>query len=109
MIGLIAMEIVFHELALGENGITRSVIFHRDIFRGGIRRDTKLRHQEIEGFVTNLLVSFWYHQAILEFALISPDDDTIEELANYYKVSRPVHLIEELTKVSLHGKITGRR
>lgn len=83
---------LFHELAhllLGENGITRSDIFHRHIFRSGTT-------QEIEDFCDQFAGEFLVpsndFEAHLNFA--NYDDKTIEELANYYKVSRPVILLK---------------
>ena len=83
---------LFHELAhllLGENGITRSDIFHGRIFRGGTT-------QEIEGFCDQFAAAFLVPSDDLKTRLNFSvyDDEAIEELANYYKVSRPVILLK---------------
>ena len=83
---------LFHELAhllLGENGITRSDIFHSRIFRGGTT-------QEIEGFCDQFAAAFLVPSDDLKTRLNFSvyDDEAIEELANYYKVSRPVILLK---------------
>ena len=83
---------LFHELAhllLGENGITWSNIFHGRIFRGGTT-------QEIEGFCDQFAAAFLVPSDDLKTRLNFSvyDDETIEELANYYKVSRPVILLK---------------
>lgn len=89
---------LFHELAhllIGENGITRSDIFHGDIFRGGTT-------QEIENFCDQFAGEFLVpsndFKTHLNFS--NYDDETIEELANYYKVSRPVILLK-LVKIGI--------
>ena len=75
---------LFHELAhllLGENDITRG------ISRGG---------GEIEDFCDQFAAAFLVPsddlKTRLDFSVY--DDDAIEELANYYKVSRPVILLK---------------
>ena len=83
---------LFHELGhllLGENGITRSDIFHGRIFRGGTT-------QEIEGFCDQFAAAFLVPSDDLKTRLNFSvyDDEAIEELANYYKVSRPVILLK---------------
>ena len=75
---------LFHELAhllLGENDITRG------ISRGG---------GEIENFCDQFAASFLVPSDDLKTRLGFSvyDDDAIEELANYYKVSRPVILLK---------------
>ena len=81
---------LFHELAhllLGENGITRS-----DIFRGTT--------QEIEDFCDQFAGEFLVPSNDFETRLNFSNygDETIEELANYYKVSRPVILLKLVKK-----------
>lgn len=90
---------LFHELAhllLGENGITRSDDFHRHTFRSGTT-------QEIEDFcdrfASEFLVPSNDFETHLNFA--NYDDKTIEELANYYKVSRPVILLKLVKRGTL--------
>ncbi|RKU31464.1 hypothetical protein C6499_04305 [Candidatus Poribacteria bacterium] len=87
---------LFHELAhllLDENGITRSDDFHRHIFRSGTT-------QEIEDFCDRFAGEFLVpsndFETHLNFA--NYDDKIIEELANYYKVSRPVILLKLVKK-----------
>ena len=87
---------LFYELAhllLGESGITRSDLFHSDIFRGGTT-------QEIEDFCDQFAGEFLVPSSDFEARLNFPnyDDKTIEELANYYKVSRPVILLKLVKK-----------
>lgn len=79
---------LFHELGhllLGENDITRG------ISRGG---------GEIEGFCDQFAAEFLVPSEDLETRLTFPtyNDDAIEELANYYKVSRPVILLKLIDK-----------
>ena len=88
---------LFHELAhllLGENGITWSDIFHGDTFRGGTT-------QEIEDFCDQFAGEFLVpsndFDARLNF-FTNYNDKTIEELAHYYKVSRPVILLKLVKK-----------
>ena len=88
---------LFHELAhllLGENGITWSDIFHGDTFRGGTT-------QEIEDFCDQFAGEFLVpsndFDARLNF-FANYNDKTIEELAHYYKVSRPVILLKLVNK-----------
>ena len=83
---------LFHELAhllLGENGITWS-----DTFRGGTT-------QEIEDFCDQFAGEFLVpsndFDARLNF-FTNYNDKTIEELAHYYKVSRPVILLKLVKK-----------
>ena len=87
---------LFHEFAhllLGESGITRSDLFHSDIFRGGTT-------QEIEDFCDQFAGEFLVPSNDFETRLnfANYDDETIEELANYYKVSRPVILLKLVKK-----------
>ena len=87
---------LFHELAhllLGENGITRSNIFHDDVFRGGTI-------QEIEDFCDQFAGEFLVPSNDFEIRLnfSNYEDETIEELAHYYKVSRPVILLKLVKK-----------
>ena len=88
---------LFYELAhllLGESGITRSDLFHSDIFRGGTT-------QEIEDFCDQFAGEFLVpsndFNARLNF-FTNYNDKTIEELAHYYKVSRPVILLKLVKK-----------
>ena len=79
---------LFHELGhllLGENDITRG------ISRGG---------GEIERFCDQFAAEFLVPSDDLETHLNFPvyDDAAIEELANYYKVSRPVILLKLIDK-----------
>lgn len=79
---------LFHELGhllLGENDITR-----------GISRGDG----EIEGFCDQFAAEFLVPSDDLKTHLIFSvyDDDAIEELANYYKVSRPVILLKLIDK-----------
>ena len=94
---------LFHELAhllLGENGITRSGIFSRSIFHSGITRSAKLTFKEIEDFCDQFAADFLVPSDDLSTRLNYSiyDDDTIEELANYYKVSRSVILLKLVKK-----------
>ena len=88
---------LFHELAhllLSENGITRSDIFHGDTFRGGTT-------QEIEDFCDQFAGEFLVPSNDFEARLnffTNYNDKTIEELAHYYKVSRPVILLKLVKK-----------
>ena len=88
---------LFHELAhllLSENGITRSNIFHGGIFRGGTT-------QEIEDFCDEFAGEFLVPSNDFENRLnffTNYNDKTIEELAHYYKVSRPVILLKLVKK-----------
>jgi len=87
---------LFHELVhllLGENGITRSNIFHGGIFRGGTT-------QEIEDFCDQFAGEFLVPSNDFENRLnfANYNDKTIEELAHYYKVSRPVILLKLVKK-----------
>ena len=87
---------LFHELAhllLGENGITRSNIFHGGIFRGGT---TQKIEDFCDQFAGEFLVPSEDFETHLNFS--NYDDKTIEELANYYKVSRPVILLKLVRK-----------
>ena len=75
---------LFHELAhliLGKNGITN-----------GIRH----RRGKVETFCNQFAAEFLVPSDDLKTRLnfSTYDDDTIEELANYYKVSRPVILLK---------------
>ncbi len=79
---------LFHELGhllLGENDITR-----------GISRGD----EEIEVYCNQFAAEFLVPSDDLETRLTFPtySDDTIEELANYYKVSRPVILLNLVNK-----------
>lgn len=83
---------LFHELGhllLGENGITRSNIFHGGIFRGDAT-------EEIEDFCDQFAGEFLVPSDDFENRLnfSNYNDKTIEELAHYYKVSRPVILLK---------------
>ena len=51
---------------------------------------------KLRSFATNLLLNFWCHLAIWKLASIIQfyDDAANEELASYYKVSRPVILLK---------------
>ena len=83
---------LFHELAhllLGENGITWSDIFHGDTFRGGT---TEAIEDFCDQFASEFLVPSHDFKNHLNFS--NYNDKTIEELANYYKVSRPVILLK---------------
>ena len=88
---------LFHELAhllLGENGITRSNIFHGGTFRGGTT-------QEVEDFCDQFAGEFLVPSSDFENRLnffSNYNDKTIEELAHYYKVSRPVILLKLVKK-----------
>ena len=88
---------LFHELAhllLGENGITWSDIFHGDTFRGGTT-------QEIEDFCDQFAGEFLVPSNDFDIRLnffTNYNDKTIEELAHYYKVSRPVILLKLVKK-----------
>ena len=88
---------LFHELAhllIGENGITQSNIFHGGIFRGGTT-------QEIEDFCDQFAGEFLVPSNDFENRLdffTNYNDKTIEELAHYYKVSRPVILLKLVKK-----------
>ena len=88
---------LFHELAhllLSENGIIRSNIFHGGIFRGGTT-------QEIEDFCDQFAGEFLVPSNDFENRLnffTNYNDKTIEELAHYYKVSRPVILLKLVKK-----------
>ena len=88
---------LFHELAhllLGENGITRSNTFHGGIFRGGTT-------QKIEDFCDQFAGEFLVPPNDFENRLNffpNYNDKTIEELAHYYKVSRPVILLKLVKK-----------
>ena len=87
---------LFHELAhllLGENGITRSDVFHRPIFRSGT---TQKVEDFCDRFAGEFLVPSNDFETRLNFA--NYDDETVEELANYYKVSRPVILLKLVKK-----------
>ena len=79
---------LFHELGhllLGENDITR-----------GIRQG----NEEIEVFCNQFAAEFLVPSDDLETRLTFPiyNDEAIEELANYYKVSRPVILLSLIKK-----------
>ena len=79
---------LFHELGhllLGENDITR-----------GISRG----NEEIEVYCNQFAAEFLVPSDDLEARLTFPtyNDDAIEELANYYKVSRPVILLNLVNK-----------
>ena len=94
---------LFHELAhllIGENGITRSGIFSSGAFSGGIIRSTKLTSKEIEDFCDQFAAEFLVPSDDLNTRLNYSiyDDDEIEELANHYKVSRPVILLKLVKK-----------
>lgn len=87
---------LFHELAhllLGENGITWSDIFHGDAFRGSTTQEVE---DFCDQFAGEFLVPSNDFDARLNFA--NYDDKTIEALANYYKVSRPVILLKLVKK-----------
>ena len=83
---------LFHELGhllLGEHGITRSNIFHGGILRSGTT-------EEIEDFCDQFAGEFLVPSNDFENRLnfSNYNDKTIEELAHYYKVSRPVILLK---------------
>ena len=88
---------LFHELAhllLGENGITRSGIFRGSISRSGTT-------QEIEDFCDQFAGEFLVPSNDFDVRLnffTNYNDKTIEELAHYYKVSRPVILLKLVKK-----------
>ena len=88
---------LFHELAhllLGENGITWSDIFHGDTFRGGTPEEIE---DFCDQFAGEFLVPSNDFDARLNF-FTNYNDKTIEELAHYYKVSRPVILLKLVKK-----------
>ena len=88
---------LFHELAhllLSENGITRSDIFHGDTFRGGTTEEIE---DFCDQFAGEFLVPSNDFDARLNF-FTNYNDKTIEELAHYYKVSRPVILLKLVKK-----------
>ncbi len=88
---------LFHELAhllIGQNGLIQSNIFHGGIFRGGTI-------QAIEDFCDQFAGEFLVPSNDFENRLnffTNYNDKTIEELAHYYKVSRPVILLKLVKK-----------
>ena len=90
---------LFHELAhllLGENGITRDI--------NPVDRD-------IEGFCNQFAAEFLVPSSHLETCLNYPvyNDAAIEELASYYKVSRPVILLRLINQGTLKQNSYRRR
>ena len=88
---------LFHELAhllIGANGLIQSNMFHGGIFRGGTI-------QAIEDFCDQFAGEFLVPSNDFENRLnffTNYNDKTIEELAHYYKVSRPVILLKLVKK-----------
>ena len=94
---------LFHELAhllIGENGITRSGIFSSGIFRADITLLDKLTFKEIEDFCDQFAAEFLVPSDDLNTRLNYSvyNDEAIQELANHYKVSRPVILLKLVKK-----------